>query len=275
MRDKHIQADVPDNNSTDDLQLFLKKLQELGGKSGNKALRDALNWPNEEPRYWSAHGRAVDRGLVTKGRGYGGSVQLTPLNESTATSPATQQPPVSGQELKLYSPAREVIEKSWAQSENYDDYIVEITGLRGRALTGGKWTRPDLAILGTKAFPYLPQRIFDIVTFEIKPFSQITVEGVFEALSHQQFASRSYCLFEVQLDAAESFQDKYNEAGRILSTARKHGIGIIVATDVADWETWDELLSADRVIPDPEQVNRFIATSFSQEIRDKIIKWHK
>lgn len=266
----------------DDLDMLLRKLREQPNhKSGNKALREKLGWENEPDRYWKAHGRAIDQGSVVPGRGKGGSVQLVNLTESvgpsqgitTQSADAAKQPIIS--ELMLYPSAKEVIETSWAKSENYDDYIVEVTALRGRAYTGGKWTRPDIAILGTKAFPYVPQRLFDVVTFEVKPLGQTTVEGIFEALSHQQFASRSYCVFQVVLSAEESFQDKYPESGRILSTARKHGVGVIVAADISDWETWEEMISAERVNPDPEQVNRFIATGFSQEIRDKVIKWHK
>lgn len=261
------------STSPDDLEEFLKKLEDLGGTAGNKSLRSALRW--EDDRYWKAHGRALDQGRAVSGRGKGGSVVLTPVTDAAEESQSVQTPQAAGSERDLYPSAREVIEKSWAKSQNYDDYVAEVTALRGRAATGGKWTRPDIAVLGTRAFPYLPQRFFDIVTFEIKPNGQTTVEGIFEALSHQQFASRSYCVFQVQLADEEAFQDKYDNSGRILSTARKHGIGVIVATKMEDWETWDELLSADHVNPDPEQVNRFIATGFSQEIRDKIIKWHK
>lgn len=78
-----------------------------------------------------------------------------------------------------------------------------------------------------------------------------------------------------ELQPGEQFQDKYPDSVRILSTARKHGIGVILATDIADWEAWDEILSAERVSPDPEQANRFIATGFAEDIRDRIIKWHK
>ncbi len=268
-------ATTPATLVTDDLDEFVKRLREQpGGKSGNKSLREALGWSGEEDRYWKAHGRAIDQGLVVSGRGKGGSVQLITLSDDS-TVPSLPASPPPAKESDLYNPAKVVIEQTWAKSENYDDYVVEITAQRGSAATGGKWTRPDLAILGTKAFPYLPQRLFDIVTFEIKPIGQTTVEGIFEALSHQQFASRSYCVFHVALDADESFQDKYSEASRILSTARKHGIGVIIATNIADWETWDELLKADRVNPDPEQVNRFVATGFNTAIREKIIKWHK
>jgi hypothetical protein len=112
--------------------------------------------------------------------------------------------------------------------------------MRGRASTGGKWTRPDISLLAVKAYPYLPHRYFDIVTFEVKPAGQTTVEGIFQALSHQQFATCAYSVFHgPELPSADLFQKKYSDALRILSTARKHGIGVILATDIADLEAWE------------------------------------
>ncbi|GGZ43328.1 hypothetical protein [Asticcacaulis endophyticus] len=267
----------------DDLSIFLNGLDSMPlGKAGNKSLREKLGWNEDHNRYWRAHGRALDQGKIEVGRGRGGSVQLVKIieeldNGSEATNVLHQSAPLNPQrEANLYEPARKVIDNSWAKAENYDEYVVSITATRGRAYTGGKWTRPDISILAIKAYPYLPHRYFEIVTFEVKPKDQTTVEGVFEALSHQQFATRSYAIFHVpDLNQNEVFLDKFPDGQRILATARKHGIGVILATDIEDWETWDEILSAEKTIPDPEQANRFIATGFGSDIHDKIIKWHK
>lgn len=271
----------------DDLDLFVSVLRDdFGGKSGNKALRDRLGWGEETERYWQAHGRALDSGQVISGRGKGGSVRLASADTDALSGsepsivdqalPSAVQAPEQGKESDLYPDALSIIENSWAKSANYDDYLIEITGAKGKAATGGKWSRPDVSILAIKSFPYLPSRIFDIVTFEIKPIGQTTVEGVFEALSHQQFANRAYVIFHLpDAEIAESFSEKQPHADRILGTARKHGIGVIIATNIADWETWDEIVPAERSIPDPEQANRFIATCFSEKTREQIIKWHK
>lgn len=272
------------DDGPDDLQAFMNRLLEapFSGKAGNKSLREALGWAGLPDRYWQAHGRALDQGFIITGRGKGGSVQIVePPKDASVSAQVAQaetepEAKAAQKETDLYEPARKVINESWVKAENYDDYIVSVTGLRGRAYTGGKWTRPDISLLAVKAYPYLPQRYFDIVTFEVKPTGQTTVEGIFEALSHQQFATRANTVFHVpELQPGEQFQDKYPDSVRILSTARKHGIGVILATDIADWEAWDEILSAERVSPDPEQANRFIATGFAEDIRDRIIKWHK
>lgn len=267
-------------SSNDDLHLFLEALKEQENKTaGNVTLRNALGWKDEN-RYWEAHGRAIENGFVVRGRGRGGSVHLIGVEETNINNNDVVQnnvqiiPNERNRELDLYAPAQEVLH-TWARASKYDEFRCEITALRGRAATGGKWTRPDISVLGIKSWTYFPTRVFDIVTFEIKPEGQTTVEGIFEALSHQQFATHSYCVYKVALDEKEYFEDKYQDAARILSTARRHGVGVIVASDIADWNTWDQILDADRVSPDPEQANRFIGTGFAQDVREMVIKWQK
>jgi hypothetical protein len=266
----------------DDLNLLITALRKEGGKAGNHTLRIRLGWEDELNRYWAAHGRALDAGLVVKGQGKGGSVRLSTPELGSEPEPAGIQVPSVDpdteyvRELDLYPEAMQVIEQGWIREANYDDHLIEITAARGRAVTGGKWSRPDVSVLAMKAFPYLPNRLFEIITFEIKPTGQTSVEGVFEALSHQQFANRAYVIFHIpEKKTEESFMEFQPHADRILSTARKHGVGVIVALDIADWETWDELVPAARNKPDPEQANRFIATCFSEHTREQIIKWHK
>lgn len=268
--------EIDDEDKLDDLNLFMKTLEKLpNGSSGNKALRDALGWNEDHDRYWSAHGRAVDQGLIITGKGKGGSVKLSTPQIDGASAEKAEPKRLRIKESDLYDPAKTVLIQSWSKLENFDDYEVEITAKKGSAPTGGKWTRPDLSVLGIKSFPFLPRKFFEIVTFEVKPEDQVSVEGIYEALSHQQLATRSYCVFSVELSPNETFSDKYDEDGRIVATAKKHGIGVIVCTNMGDWETWDEILTAERVSPDPVQANRFIATCFSEDTKSKVLRWHK
>lgn len=267
-------------SSNDDLHLFLEALKKQENKTaGNVTLKNALEWKDDD-RYWVAHGRAIERGFVVRGRGRGGSVHLIDVEETNINNNDVVQnnvqfiPNERNRELDLYDPAKTVLQ-TWARAAKYDEFRCEITALRGRAATGGKWTRPDISVLGIKSWTYFPTRVFDIVTFEIKPEGQTTVEGIFEALSHQQFATHSYCVYKVSLGEKESFEDKYHDAARILSTARRHGVGVIVASDIKEWNTWDQILDADRVSPDPEQANRFIGTGFAPDVREMVIKWQK
>lgn len=264
----------------DDMNLLIAMLTiHFGGKAGNKALRDRLGWAGTPERYWAAHGRALDAGILVKGQGKGGSVRLSAPDSDDAMGVEMPDADFSTEyvrEVSLYPDAMRVIEEGWIREANYDVHLIETTAAKGKAATGGKWSRPDVSVLAVKAFPYLPSRLFDIITFEIKPAGQTSIEGVFEALSHQQFANRAYVMFHVPDPAiAENFAERQPHAERILSTARRHGVGVIVMQNISDWETWDELVPAARNQPDPEQANRFIATCFSERTREQIIKWHK
>ena len=263
---------LPQMDSVDEL---LSKLQELNGSAGNKALREKLDW-NEE-KYWEVHSRAVDLGKIVRGRGKGGSVSIAGDGSDEVAELEVESSLVAEQvrERDLYDPARDIIRKSWSKSQGFDEFVVEVTADKGRAKTGGKWTRPDVALLGMRAFPFLPGRYFDIVTFEIKPEGKFDVEGVFEALSHKAFASKSYVIYKVTDKELDNGLLTSDVVSRVLEIATHYGVGVIVASDVGDWDTWDERVSASRGDPSPEQANRFIATCFSKEVHDNVIKWHK
>jgi len=272
----------------DDLQRLMEVLSAppFDGKAGNKSLRESLGWENNPERYWKAHGRALDAGKIALGRGKGGSVRLVAKDEeleeeavaevAAEAAPALAEaavPERAPREADLYEGARNSIESGWAKPFHFDSFEVAVTAAKGSAKTGGKWTRPDISLLAIKAFRYLPDRIFEIVTFEVKPANQITVEGVFEALSHSQFATKAYVVFHVpDPEEDKSFADNHQ---RILETARQHGIGVITATDISNYDTWGEIVAPIRSPSDPEQTNRFLATCFPEEIQEKVIKWHK
>jgi hypothetical protein len=59
---------------TKDTEFFLKKLGELDGSAGNKALRERLGWVEE--KYFRIRKALIEEGLVEVGRGKGGSVYL-------------------------------------------------------------------------------------------------------------------------------------------------------------------------------------------------------
>lgn len=257
-----------------DKVLFIDKLKELGGTSGNVSLRASLNW--EEDRYWRTHGLLSDEGVILRGRGKGGSVLIvSQLNDAkTDDKSGLANLPTSSRyrELDLYEPTKSTLEGTWVKERAFDDHLVEVTALPGRRSTGGTWTRPDISVLATKAYPYLPDRLFEVITFEIKAADAIDVTAVFEALSHAQFATQSYAFFATNgLDLEACCPDTQ----RIFSLASQHGVGIVVAANVKDYSSWDERVRPRRNIPDPEQTNLFISTCFSEAAKSRVVKWHK
>lgn len=65
---------------------FVAALKELGGSAGNGRLREALQW--DEAVYNAVKDELVAEGVVTPGRGRGGSVSLGGLVEAEADEPA-------------------------------------------------------------------------------------------------------------------------------------------------------------------------------------------
>lgn len=65
---------IPTLVSTDDMERLLRTLSDLGGKSGNQSLRDALGW--DEGRYLATKDILLTRGNLIAGRGRGGSVSI-------------------------------------------------------------------------------------------------------------------------------------------------------------------------------------------------------
>ncbi len=63
---------------------FVETLKELGGSAGNGRLRELLGW--KEETYWRVQTELVDEGVVSVGRGRGGSVALSVKIEKKRTA---------------------------------------------------------------------------------------------------------------------------------------------------------------------------------------------
>lgn len=253
---------------------LLAKVQELGGSAGNTALQRALTW--EEEDYWPIRDRLVDLGSLRRYRARGGAVALVPPPQSIPPvqagpeQPAEQQPaaPNAPAERDLYEPVATVLRGQWARDSRFRHQIVEVTASQGRRNTGGTWTRPDIVVAALRVFPFLPGKFFDLITFEIKPTWAVDVTAVYEALAHRRAATQSY----VWLHCQGGDQEK-EVLARIKEEAERHGIGVIVATDPADYDTWDTTAEPARVEPDPEALNEFIALQVTDGAKEELAAW--
>jgi len=128
-------------------QKLLAKVPSEGKSVGNTTLRSQLGWDDDV--YWSIRGRLIDRGILERGRGRGGSVKrsllVTPAPDArSALSPdreATDEEVASiarPSEDSLYEPMAGVLRDQWVKEKRYDNAIVEITARQGARLTGGK-----------------------------------------------------------------------------------------------------------------------------------------
>ncbi len=200
------------------------------------------------------------------GRGQGGSTRRADLKSAKEVS---QREEIQS-EVALYDPIGKGLE-NWIKVKDYrfDDFWIEILAHQGKRETGGKWSRPDLALIGLTNYPYLPGKVIDVMTFEVKVAEAVDVSAVYEALAHRRAATRSYVVIALPSDKREDFQDALllvrEEAGR-------HGIGVIEFSKASDIETWTETVEAVRVDADPQKINQFITVQFSEAKKTQINK---
>jgi hypothetical protein len=167
-----------------------------------------------------------------------------------------------------------VLRTEWARDNRFREWIVEITARQGRRETGGKWTRPDLTVVSSTTLLYYPTKLFDVTTFEVKPSDGFDVTAVYEALAHRRAATRSYVL--VHIPPAQQALDTVQSAIEQVSTeAKRHGIGVIVASDPASYDAWDEKVEAVRHEPDPLLLNEFLAIQLSETTKGEIVTWFR
>ena len=260
-----------------DKKILMDSLPGDGKTVGNHALRKSLHWSAE--RYFAVRNALADEGLVVRGPGYGGTVRRasteSPGGRTVSVvvthgvdAAATIEASIKS-ELALYEPMRAVIANEWAQDHRTEPLAVEVTALQGGKATGGLWSRPDIVSVEVRTFAFLPGKYLEVVTFEVKAANAINVQGVYEALAHRRSATRSYLLLHVPTDQAAVLEQLVAD---VTNVARSHGVGVVTAADPGDYQTWDERAEADRVEPDPERLDTFIAVQLSDKTRMKIVK---
>ena len=118
---------------TKDTEVFLKRLRELEGSAGNKALRENLGW--KEDKYFRVRKLLIEEGLVDIGQGKGGSVHLL---EAVAGEEniSTKKFPVLEYEEDHYPYVVAQIEKRLKQ--DFTDAVVEQVAHQGRGRTEGQ-----------------------------------------------------------------------------------------------------------------------------------------
>ena len=244
-------------------QILLNKVPIDGSSVGNVTLSSELGWENS--LYWSIRNRLIDNGVLEKGRGRGGSVRRTdaytelPMEVSSDPSEDSEGTVLTKSkneritENELYEPMESVIRDWWAKDAGFDAYFVETIAQQGRRETGGKWSRPDILVAAMTTYPWVPGKYLDVITFEVKPLDFIDITAVYEAVAHYRSAHRAYVLLHVPDSMANALEDTLSD---LSEEAKRQGIGVIVAADPADWNTWDERIEPVRHEPEPKTAER-------------------
>lgn len=248
---------------TDDEYRLLVLLPDTLDPLGNTTARRQLGW--NKARYARARAGLLDKQLVLRAAGKGGALRRAPVTDDSrfnvdpTTDKTTIRPPVP--ESALYAPILQKLKAQWADDRNFYPLVVEETAHQGRRKTGGRWTRPDLVAIGTKTFKYIPHQQFEVITFEVKPIEQLDVVAVFEALAHRRSSTHAYVLVELKSMLAKAYETRLEA---LKQAAGDHGIGVIVFDDASDYETWEEVVVAQRNETPPELLSTFIETQISQ-----------
>ena len=155
---------------TAQVEKLLEALRQAGGISGNTSLSRDLGWDTET--FYSVRNHAEELGLVRKGRGRGGSTLLAEEEEAVVRSDEELAEEIVNeirQESDLYGPVKQTLESDWVNDSregSFESMGVVDTSHQGRRSTGGKWTRPDLALIAAQKLEFFPDDHFEIITFE-------------------------------------------------------------------------------------------------------------
>ena len=107
------------------------------------------------------------------------------------------------------------------------------------------------------------------MTFEIKPAETWDVTAVYEAFAHLRSATHAYVVLHAPGSQTQDLE-KEKSIDELCRVARGHGIGVIVAGDPSDYETWEEHEDAVRHEPDPQLLDDFIAAQLSPDVKEKV-----
>lgn len=220
------------------------RLVPVHGNIGNVTLRDQIGIADED--YWRLRQILIDGDKIGTARGKGGSVHRIPREERA--------------ESELELPMRHEIKTRWAEARRYT-FSKSKTARLGKKRTG-RWSRPDITLLGGRTYPNLPvAKFLDVVTFEIKPW--FWLDGVYEALAHQRRANLSYLICGMQ---------NHRDSIPVQREAERQGVGLIVAPEADHFETWDERVKPERFDPDPHDLDEFLREQIPEHL-DALQAW--
>lgn len=220
-------------------------------------------------RYWDVRDLLFEKGLLTRGKGRGGSVARVVADGEGRTRPSAMPKHLVKKEFELYEPLRAWVEEIWAKDKEPGDFFeARITATpRGRRRADGKWTRPDLTLVQVNNYNYLAQPILEVTTFEVKKFSDAQdIRSVYEAAAHSRWAHYSWLVVEVP-------DEEFEFPPRFMSELERFHLGLILMWKVKDdWDFAQQVWETERLNPDPTELNSLLETFFKNNQKEKVYK---
>ena len=267
-----------EDDESKDVELLVEKLFELGGRTNNAELREASNWPSD--KYLTVRKKGIALGLIGIGPGRGGIVFLTDSAKATLAPselPASAEADKkaveeSAREAVYYKKLLPALKGEWVRSEDFDDSLVEVTASK-RVRGAGRWTVPDIVVVGKIIWQYVPGFTFTVHSIEVKRFEALDALAVFEALNHKRASHFSYLIV---VNAPTRFTESALERlTQVAQLCEEHEVGLVVIPTgkESNFDAWDfRVETAHRHEPDPYNLDGFIKQYLSSEARDQIAK---
>lgn len=263
---------------TPDADYFLNKLPDDGSPIGNISFMAKLGWEHKPDKYWEIRDQLLAENLIGVGRGKGGSVfQIIQADqeekvqkeiEETITSNISNDYSV---ESDLYNDFQATLLKNYIKALSKANFISEITAAQGSRSTGGVWTRPDIVVITVDEFQFIPGKVFNIFSFELKHTTGVNIYSVYEAAAHSRFANYSFLCGYLPNGFPET-----EEYERILRECERLGIGLVIFKDPKDYSTFEFLIDAYRHTPEPSIQETFIRSQIRDPMNiEKLIKFAK
>jgi hypothetical protein len=214
--------------------------------------------------YWFIRNQLIADGKIVKGGGLGGSVR-----RAAAVGEADQarsQTKAVAREVDLYEPFCGTISAMFTKDRQITSFVCQVTAHQGGKQTGGQWTRPDITLVAVRVFQFVPGKMLEVVTFEVKPLNSFGIGGVFETAAHSVFANKCYLAIQVPKGDVAS-----DDLSRLERECKRFGVGLFTFVNPKDWDTFDEVVEAAHRVPDPAELSTFINTQISEENKRKIL----
>lgn len=240
---------------------------------GHTSLQNHLGW--QPTTYRDAKDELVKLRLAVVG--HGGSLKrvqppedwVAPVARTSGHGEPWDFVPASTKESLLYIPLVSTLKESWKTDQNPQlPMAVHNTAHAGSRNTGGKWSRPDAVAVWVRQFKYVPGNFLEVSTFEVKPFNNIDVLAVYEAVAHRRAATHAYVALHIPAHLSKALHDRVKA---VRSVAASHGVGLIRFADPHDFDTWKVVLDAERFEPDPSKLDRFISQQLPKKTKMAIL----
>lgn len=176
LRGEVVMADSNAQDERDKLERLFELIPSDGSPVGNITLLQKSELSEDE--YWRIRNKLIEQGRIGKGKGKGGSVYRLEIEKATERPQGKRRR--KRLENDIYGDFESWLSTFWVKDNNLTWHLVEKTAHQGGKYTGGKWTRPDFAIVAVNTYRYFPGKFLELVSFEVKPSLEEALAGVFE-----------------------------------------------------------------------------------------------